>query len=277
MSLEKPSKSQLIQQYSSIFQQRVLQDKGFLDFLYPQAPIGLRTQWLATLIQQNPNIALTKIEELNYEVDDKKAIVDVLLQRVSQLEHQEKVKSYKAINEMECARNANLRNVLASQIKALLKNSDQNSQSVGLEAYQGATHLSASLKREISREVVEWLRSLGPSNAYQPSSTRSILVNWDILEEPVKRDFLDFVFDKLVKRGTSVHSINLGFEILADMQPKYEKNKSYYDDVYERAESEANGQLRQEIIRGLETLIPTKFNSKNREFWNKVKKLLQPE
>lgn len=273
MSSEKLHKSQLIQQYSSIFQQRVLQDKSFLDFLYQEAPKDVRTQWLINLIQQNPGIALTKIEELNYKVDDKKTIVDSLLGRVSQLGYHEQGMFYGAVNEMECADDANLRNTLASQIKTLLKNPDQNSQSVGLEAYQGATHLSASLKREISREVVEWLRTFEPVNAYQPSSVKSILISWDILEGPVKKDFLDFVFNKLVKRGASVESINLAFEILGNVEPKYEKYKSYYDDVYESAKSETNEQFKQEIIKGLKTLTPAKLDYKNREFWKKVSKL----
>jgi len=271
------NKSGLIQQYSSIFGQRVLQDKSFLDLLYPEAPKDIRTEWIIDLIQQNPGMALTKIEELKYKIDDKKAIIGTLLQEVGRSGYQEKDRFYKAVNEMRCAGDASLRSMLATQIKILLRNLDQNSQLVGLKAYQGAIHLSALLKREISREVVEWLRTLDPSNAYQPSSTRSILVNWDNLEEPVKRDFLDFVFNKLINRGTSEQSINLGFEILVKRQPKYEEYKIYYDDVYAKTESEGNEQLKHAIVKGLKVLIPAKPNKKNKEFWNKVKKLSQPE
>lgn len=273
MSSKRLAKGQLIQQYSAIFQQRAIQDRAFLDFLYPETPKDLRTQWLIGLIQQNLEVALTKIEELHYGVDDKKSIVSVLLERVDQIGYQEKARLYKAINEMKCAGDVNLRSTLASQIKALLKTMDHNFQRVGLEALQEAEYLSASLKREIAREVVEWLRGLDPANAYQPSTIESAPINWDVLEQLVKRDFLDFIFDKLIKRATSVESINVAFKIHKNIKPPYEKYQSYYDDIYEKAEGETNEQLKQEIIEGLKSLIPPRLSKKNREFWNKVAKL----
>lgn len=174
---------------------------------------------------------------------------------------------------MRCAGDANLRNILASQIKALLKTTDHNYQRVGLETLQGTEYLSASLKREIAREVIEWLRSLDPASAHQPFSVESVSINWDVLELPVKTDFLDFVFDKMIKRGGTVEAISFAFNILEQINPRYEEYQPYYDDAFERAEKEENEQLKQEITKGLKNLIPPRFNKKNREFWTKVNKL----
>ena len=249
--LSEEEKKELVKKYSGVFQQRVLQQQPIFDFLYPLASRDIRIQWMTSLITSYPQRVLTKLKELNYKVDDKKIVVEKLLQTAENIALQVKEGIYQAINKMKCANSKELRNVFALQIKPLLKSEDKNQQKVGYIAFQEAAYFSETLKRNIAREVVERLRSLQPSDAGQIYTVKSVLISWDILESPVKKDYIDFIFDKLIKRGINLDNIRLGFEIFYEVEPKYKKYSTYFDDVFERLESEGNDQIKTEIKSGL--------------------------
>ena len=270
--LSEEEKKELVTKYSGVFQQRVLQHQSIFNFLYPLAPQDIRIQWMTNLINSQPQRASEKLKELNYKLDDKKRVVEALLQTAGRAAINEKKNLYDAINQMKCANDAKLRSDFALQIKSLLKSTDKNQQESGYIAFEGAKHFSHSLKREFTREIVEWLRSLQPSDAGQTYTVKSVLISYDILESPVKKDYIDFVFDKLIKRGTNIANMQLGFEIFYKIKPKYEEYHTYFDDVFAMLESEGSDQIKTEIKSGLLKLIPSKTNKKNRNFWDKLEK-----
>lgn len=271
---DKGKKEELIKRYLEIFNQRILQPQPIFELLYPVSPQDIRAQWWMKLINSAPGRATQKLKEFGYKVDDKKKVVEALLVKAQGATVQEKETLYEAINEMKCANDPELKSNLASQIKSLLKNADQNLQKVGYEALQGAGHLSAPVKREIAREIIEWLRSLEPANAGQSYSIRSVILNRDILETlpSVQREYVDFVFDKLIKRGANIDNIRLGIEILSEINPKYEDYSPLFDDVLARAESEGNSQTKAELKNGLLKLKPRTLTKKNRDFWKKLER-----
>jgi len=271
--LSEEEKKELITKNSGVFQQRVLQHQPIFNFLYPLAPQDVRIQWMTNLISSHPQMALAKLKELGYKVDDKKIVVEKLLQTAENIALQVKEGTYQAINKMKCARATELRNVFASQIKSLLKSEDKNQQKLGYTAFQGAKYFSSSVKRDIIRGIVEWLRPLQANNAGQIYAIKSVLIGWDILALPVRKDYIDFVFDKLIRQGANIDNIQLGFEILYEIKPKYEKYSIYFDDAFARLEGESNNQIKTEIKSGLLKLKPSKTNKKNRYFWDKLEKL----
>ena len=268
--LSEKEQTELITQYLTVFNTKVLQQQSIFDFLYPLASKDVRIKWITSLINTSPQRASEKLKELNYKVDDKKKVVETLLQTAGRVAVGEKKNLYDAINQMKCANDAKLRNDFALQIKSLLKSTDKNQQEIGYIAFEGAKHFSHSLKREITREIVEWLRSLQPSDAGQTYTIKSVLISYDILELPVKKDYIDFVFDKLIKRGANIVNIQLGFEMFYKIKPEYEEYYTYFDDVFARLESEGNDQIKTEIKSGLLKLKPSKTNKKNRNFWAKL-------
>ena len=271
--LSEEEKEEIIKRYVDIFNQRIVPHQPVLVYLYPIAPQEIKTQWLIHLINSAPGRAIQKLRDLNYKVDDRRKVAQALLAKVQEIPFQEKGAFYEAVNKMKCANDAELRNILGSQIKPLLSSSDQNLQKVGYDVLQGATHLSERVKREITREIVEWLRSLEPANANQPHSIRSITLNWDILESPVQGDYIDFVSNKLILRASDINNIRLGFEMLSMTKVKYEDYNTYFDDIFARAEGEGDSQIKTELKNGLLKLKPSVLNKKNREFWRKIEKL----
>lgn len=268
--LYKSRKEEVINEYSEVFEQRVLQQQPIFDLLYPLASKEIRSQWMTSLIPSEPQRALSKINEINYKVDDKGAIVEALLQTASGIPIKGRGAIYDTINKMKCANDPALRDTFAAQIKPLLTNSDVDQQEVGYTALQGATHFSEPVKRDITRETIEWLRSLQPKDAGCTYIIKSVVINWDILESPVKENYIDFVFDKLIKRGIDIDNIRLGFEILFEIKTKYEDYSTYFDDVLDRTEKEEDAQIKVELKNGL---LKLRLNKRNRNFWGKVEKL----
>ncbi len=279
--LKSNQQMEVINIYNDIFQQRVSQDQQIFDLLYPLAPKDTRTPWLMNLIQSDHQRALTKIEDLGYKVDDKKGIVAKILEKVESVAPPEKGSLYNACNKMKCAVDGDLRDKFASQLKSLLKNPNHHQQEAGLRALQDAIYLSATQKRDIAKETIEWLRTLSLDNASQSNSIQSVLIYWVLLPQPLQRDFLDFIFDKLIKRGVNIENINLGFEILRGIEPNLEyedaQYSAYFDDVYDRAESEGNPQIKSALVEGLLSLKPDKKTKLNRAFWRKVEGLKPSE
>ncbi len=271
----KNDKEKLIDRYNNTLRQRAINDQTIFDFLYQLATEGTRTGWLKDLIQANHQMAVARLEQLNYRVDDKKAVVSAILMKVDQVPMLQRESLYAACNKMKCANDAELKEKLVSYIKTHLRDANPDIQKIGLVILQGANYLSQTQKRDITIEVVEWLSTLQPSSAYQPSSAQSPLLTWADLTLTLKQKFLDFVFDKLIRRGINSQSIDMGFNILGRIEPKpeYSEYSTYFDDVYNRTETEANPEIKTHLVNGLMGLQPAKLHKENKEFWEKVRQL----
>ncbi|MCK4445512.1 MAG: hypothetical protein KAW56_00360, partial [Candidatus Marinimicrobia bacterium] len=159
------------------------------------------------------------------------------------------------------------------QIKQLIKNSDTNQQKLGYNVLNDATYISETTKRDMAREVIEWLRSLTPQNSKQDYAIKSILINWNVLQKTPQRDFNDFIFDKLIGRGESIDKIQFGFEVLNQLNPRYEDYSTYFDDVLSKIEIESDPNIKSELLSGLLDLKPTRTNKRNKDFWGKIENL----
>lgn len=271
----KNERKDLINGYRGTFKQRVLSDQSIFDLLYPISTKESRTEWLTALIQADHQRAMTMLEQINYRVDDKKAVVSAILMKVGQVPLMQREGLYTACNKMKCANDLEMKEKLVSYIKVHLKDATPDPQKMGLNVLQGATYMSQTQKRDIATEVVEWLSTLQPDSAYQPSSVLSILVTWAVLTWALKQKFLDYVFDKLIRRGINSHSIDLGFNIVGRIEPKtkYEEYSAYFDDIFNRAETEPDPEIKSHLIKGLRSLEPRELHDQNRSFWQKVKQL----
>jgi hypothetical protein len=275
----KSDKEGLIIRYRDTFRQRVISDQNIFDFLYQLATKEIRIEWLIALIQTDHQRAIVKLEQLNYQTDDKKAVVSAILTKASQLPIVQRESLYTVCNKMKCANDIELKEKFASYVKAHLKDTTPDVQRIGLVILQGADYLSQTQKRDITTETVEWLSTLQPNSAYQPNSAQSPLVNWGVLTPTLKQKFLDFVFDKLIRRGINSQSLDLGFNVLVRIEPnpEYSEYSAYFDDILNRTETEPNPEIKFQLVKGLKSLEPSKLNKENKEFWEKVRQLKAPE
>jgi hypothetical protein len=274
----KENKGNLLTKYKGIFNNRIISEASLFEFLYPLASEDIRTEWLKNLIQVNPQLAITKLEQLNYRVDNKKEVVSAILTRAEQIQPiTQRENLYKVCNIMKCANDTELKERFIRYIKIHLKDGNHDTQKVGLIMLQGTDYLSQTQRRDITTETVDWLSTLQPNNIYQPSSIKSPLVTWQDLTKPLQQKYLDIVFSKLIIRGIDSKNIDLGFEILNSIQPKPEysesDNSKYYDDILVRIlnPNEPNKEIKLHLLNGLKNLQPTKLSKDNKGYWEKVK------
>lgn len=272
--LTKKQKEELIDKYQSIFNQRAINDQQIFYILYPIVSKEIKNKWMIDLINSYPQRGVNKLEELKYKVSNKRDIVKVLLQKAKTSLIDLKKIIYKAVNKMKCADDLSLKIELASQIKSLLKNDiDIKQQEIGCTALKEAEYFSASLKRDVAQDTVEWLSKLSPDKANQIHAVKSVIINWTVIVSKVKNNYLVFVFDKLVIRGVNINIIKLGFDVLSEIMPKYKDYPKYFDDILDRAERESNIQIKNEIKNGLLKLKSRRLSQRNRIFWKKVEEL----
>ena len=121
--------------------------------------------------------------------------------------------------------------------------------------------------------------SVPSATAHQPSSAKSVLLAWSLLTTPPKEKFLYYVFDILIRRGSTIQSIQLGLNIMGQIEPrlKYEDYSKYFDDLLSRAETETDPNINSLLVNGLKSLDPKDLNDQNKSFWQKVRKLSSPE
>lgn len=273
----KNKKQELIEQYESVLRQRALNDQRVFDSLYPLATKDTRTKWLVNLTQVDHQRAVTKLKQLNYRVGDGKTVISAIMKKVNiEVPLRQREDLLNVCSKMKCANDVELKATFVSHIKSCLRDASPDAQRMGLTILRGVAWLPDTQKRDIAIDTVEWLRSLQPDAAGQAASAQSVLVNWNILPDAVQRDFVDFVFDKLIRRGANADNVRLGFEILHGIEPgpRYDDSKysSYFEDALSRVESEGDSQIKHELIEGLLLLKPAKLNARSRSFWNRVER-----
>ena len=179
ISWKQISKEETVSRYNASFNNRVVSEPPIFDTLYSLAPKDSRTRWLIAMINNNPHIAMNKLEQLKYKVDNHKAVVSTILEKAGQLQPvTERKDLYSVCNKMRCANDPALKEKLISYIKVHLRDPNPNAQSVGLETFQGAEYLSQTQQRDITTEIVEWLCKQEASSANQPSSAQIPLLTW---------------------------------------------------------------------------------------------------
>lgn len=250
-------KQEVINEYFGVFQKRSTQQQEIFGTLWSFLPKEKKQELFQHVINSNKyQWGLSKLEELNYEIDfGKKEAVSILLNKVEGVPLPERNNFYNAINAMKCGTDADLRNKYVTQLKALLKNPDLNSQEIGYNALSVATYLSETHKREITHEVIEWLRQLSPINHAYRHSIKSVILNWDVLQSTPQKDYMHLIFDKFIKNRSDMNDIRLGLEIIHEIKPTYEEYKTYFDDILVRIKNEQNDDIKIEIKNGLLKII----------------------
>lgn len=273
--LTSEQKSILIDQYNNELKPKAISNQELFDYFYPLGTKDTKTNWLIDLINTFPNRAVEKINNLECKTENDPQVVITLLQKVVKLPINEKNSVYKIINKMKCANDEAIKNILNLQLKNLLVNTDKQAQEVGYESFKDArSYLTGATKREIGTEVINWLRSPELSDPYQWNSIKSVLITWEDLPNPLKNNYIYFVFYKIIIPKSNVENIRSGFQILQEINIDDDgDNQKYLDDVFLHIESESNENIKKETINGLISIKPSIIKKDRNEFWKKVEEL----
>ena len=151
-----------------------------------------------------------------------------------------------------------------------MKDPNESSQKVGYDVLEESRYLPDSKRREVTREIINWLESVGSIDHSYQHSLKSVLLNWDTLPSTPQEHYIDIIFEQLIKSSSDINNIKLGMEILQQIKPTYTTHSEYFDDILERLRNEPNIEIKGEIKEGLLELKPIAPYKSEELFWNHI-------
>jgi hypothetical protein len=258
--------------YSSVFEKRALTNQDFFDYIYDKLSNEKKSEFLDKLFNTDHNKALQKIENLSYKIHNAKSVVEKAFSKIDSLGASDKAKFLKLANNLKCANDAGLRETLSAKLKTYLTSTDLSLQEVGFNGFSDAiSHIGEARTRQLIKDVFDWVRSPEVANKYQPFAIRGSYLGYkDQLNEEEQKEFQQFIFEELIRKGVNQEALELGFSLLEGIDPKYEDRRRNFDDIKERIESEENEAIKKALIAGLKKLRPARPNKHNKNYWEWV-------
>lgn len=270
--LNEDERQEVIDGYWNVFQNTSVQRQDRFDTIW-QFSNEEKKQDLFQHVINSPNFqwGLNKLKELNHEPDfDKKAAVNILQSKVGSVSISGKIEFYSAINAMECGKDSDLQNEHINQLKVLLKDPNESSEKLGCDVLKESMYLPKSKRRAVTREIIDWLKSLDSINCSYQHSLKSVLLNWDTLPAPPQKDYIDIIFEQLIRRSSDINNIKFGMDILQQIKPTYTTYSEYFDDALERLRNEQSADIKREIKEGLLRMEPKTPDKNEESFWNHI-------
>ncbi len=256
--------------YYKVIEQRALNNQEFFNYCYNKLSDRKKTELLIKLLGAYPDKAIATIEVTEYRVPNPIFIVKKILEVVDSISVSEKQRFFKACNVLKCGNDTTLRDLFVEKIKKLLKSTDNQSQQTGLIAFSEAKRIGKTRIRLLVKDIFDWIRKPDIVDKYQPPLIKAIFLGYAHFNKEEQGEYLQFVFDDLVRKATKIEQVSFGFELLKEIQPKYEERKRNFDDVKIRIDSEQDNTLKIELVHGLIGLKPKRVNMNNRDYWEWV-------
>ncbi len=246
--------------YEGVRVARALQDQGIFDYYYEELPDDARETWLTKLMDHDMQRYLSKLESENYRVVQSPSMTKKLMEKVESLSIDAengidmRTRAFKVINALKCTNSQEQRDYYAALLARHLRSFDQNIQKIGMDALDGAKFLGKDRTRRIIKELFDFLKGTDVTEKYQPSTLRAIYQREEHLNKEEKNEFLQFTFDELLRKSSEPKALDLGFEVLRKLRPKYRERKSNFDDIKARYEREPDQDIKTALANGLRSL-----------------------
>jgi len=262
--------------YEVHLKQRALRDQEVFDYLYKYLDANRKRDWLLLLFDAHPALAVQKVDALGEDVPDLENIMRKLLEISESIDVDNKAKVYDICDKFDFANNEELLKLACDNAKRYVKTYEQNIQKLGYEISTNVKSFKITNRRDIVREVIDWLISLQPTELYQQYAIRTVLYLWNTLRGQTvpQRNFIEFIFRLLLEAADGV-VIELGFEALTRIRPQYKDFNAYYDDLKDRTKTEANEDLTKHFLKGFDQLRA--ILGSQSAWWNWVSSITEEE
>jgi hypothetical protein len=163
-----------------------------------------------------------------------------------------------------------LKDQIVNQIKALLKSDTPASQEAGLNLLTNSNSLSEEKRREIGKEVLDWLRQPGKAlNSNHRFVLKSVVSLVAIMQETLVSDFTYTLFDML-KQDKDKETLDVSLEILGEVKPKYSKHEKDFKDLLDRLKVWPQNENKNLVIEKIKDLKSSNPNKEEKAFWKEV-------
>jgi len=275
---DKKSAEGLINDHFQVLSPRSMQDDDFLDVVYKKADKDSKIKLITNLINQKGANSLSFIKKLGDNLPDRQTIVKLLLDKIPSIPLGEQVLIYDYLpDQVNKNDTTELKDRIVEQIKALLKSDTPASQEAGLNLISKAEFLSEEKKREIGKEVLDWLRQPGKVlNINHRFVLKAVSGLVKIMQETPVKDFVYTLFDML-RQDRDKQSLEVSFEIIDEIKPKYSNYEKDFKDFLDRLKEwpqNENKALLVERIKNLKSKNPSKTE---KAYWKEINSLIKEE
>ena len=272
---EKKSAEGFIEDFFPSFLQKSMRDDAYLDVIYKRADKNKKLELITNLINQKGANSLNFIKKLGDDLPDRQAIVRSLLSKLPSMSLDEQVLIYDYLpSQLSKNDPTDLKDQIVNQIKALLKSDTPASQEAGLNLLTNTDSLSEEKRREIGKEVLDWLRQPGKAlNSNHRFVLKSVVSLVAIMQETLVSDFTYTLFDML-KQDKDEATLDVFLEILGEVKPKYSKHEKDFKDLLDRLKVWPQNGNKNLVIEKIKDLKSSNPNKEEKAFWKEVDSLV---
>ncbi|MBU4348646.1 KAP family NTPase [Patescibacteria group bacterium] len=272
---EKKSVEGFIDDFFPSFLQKSMIDDAYLDMIYKRADKSKKLELITNLINQKGANSLNFIKTLDNNLPDRQAIIKNLISKLPSIPFDAQVLIYDYLpNQLSKNDPADLKEQIVNQIKTLLKSDNLASQEAGLNFLTNTDSLSEEKRREIGKEVLDWLRQpgkiLNSSHRFVLKSVASLVV---IMQETLVSDFTYTLFDML-KQDRDKATLDVSLEILNELNPKYPKYEKDFKDLLDRLKEWPQNENKNLVIEKIKNLKSSNSNKEEKQFWKEIDSLI---
>lgn len=272
---EKKRAEGFIDDFFPSFLQKSMQDDAYLDVIYEKADKDKKLELITNFINQKGANSLNFIKKLGDNLPDRQAVVKSLLDKLQSIPLGEQVLIYDYLpSQLSKNDPTDLKDQIVNQIKTLLKSDTPASQEAGLNLLTNTDSLSEEKRREIGREILDWLRQPGKAlNSNHRFVLKSVASLVAIMQETPVSDFTYTLFDML-KQDKDKATLEVSLEILDEVKPKYSKHEKDLKDLLDQLKEWPENENKILVIEKIKNLKSSNPNKEEKVFWKEIDSLI---
>ncbi|MDD4995588.1 MAG: P-loop NTPase fold protein [Patescibacteria group bacterium] len=253
---------------------RSMSDDVLLEIVYKKADKDKKIELLKNIINQKGANSLNFIKSLGDNLPDRQMVVKSLLAKVTSIPFGEQIAVYDYLP-IQLSKNdpVDLKDQAVTQIKNLIKSDALASQEAGFNFLIKSDFLGEEKKREIGKEILDWLRQPGKiltSAHHFALKTVSSLTG--IMQETPVKDFVYVLFDML-RPDRDKNSLQTSLGILDEVKPTYPAYEKDFKDLLARLKDWPEGENKAFVVERIKGLKVSNPKKEEKDFWKEVESL----
>jgi hypothetical protein len=260
--------------YLNFIMPRIVNEPDVLNAIYEFANKDQKILLINYLISNAPDHGLAFIGSLDGSIPDRQEIIKSLLVKAESVNALQRGPVYDYLNrKFSVTDDATVKDAAVNQIKNLLKSDDWTIQQVGYNFLSGASYLSEEKKREIAKEILEFLRQPGKSvSESHRFSLKAISDMYNMLQETLKRDFVFLIFNN-IKKERSLPAIQVFLDAISKLSLGFSDFEKDFKDLLSELGDWPDGESKKLVISKILELKSKSPNKIENEYWLEIEKI----
>lgn len=170
--------------------------------------------------------------------------------------------------------NVDIKNLIFSHINSLLKSDNPIDEEIGYNFFNDSiTVISDTIKREIAKNVIEWLRTPGKIIVtINWFSLKAVAIVFNKLQITQKGDFVSILFN-LLDKSEERDCLDMAIKIIEEIKPKWSNYETNFVDFREKIKGWVNIENRNYVISELKKNVSKRPSKKEKAFWKTLDKI----